>query len=164
MPKFLSSLVPKIGSCKNNLLFFLSKYAPISLLTELKAIPGSIIVMESARRLTKMLADTHHCLGERDAVVTRELTKRFEEVRRGPLNELVQHYTTAGSPKGEVTVIIGPQSDATPKISSKLLNQMLETAFEGGSLRDAISSVSNETGLPRRAVYQSALKLKKGQK
>ena len=118
--------------------------------------------MESARRLTKMLADTHHCLGERDAVVTRELTKRFEEVRRGTLDELVRHYASTGPPKGEVTVIIGPRSDTAPQISSKALDQMLEAAFEGASLRDAINLVSAETGLPRRSVYQSALKLTKG--
>ena len=136
--------------------------ARLRTLTELKAIPGSIIVMESARRLTKMLADTHYCLGERDAVVTRELTKRFEEVRRGTLDELVRHYTSTGPPKGEVTVIIGPRSDTAPQISSKALDQMLEAAFEGASLRDAINLVSAETGLPRRFVYQSALKLTKG--
>jgi len=136
--------------------------ARLRTLTELKAIPGSIIVMESARRLTKMLADTHHCLGERDAVVTRELTKRFEEVRRGTLDELVRHYASTGPPKGEVTVIIGPRSDTAPQISSKALDQMLEAAFEGASLRDAINLVSAETGLPRRSVYQSALKLTKG--
>ena len=120
--------------------------------------------MESARRLTKMLADAHHCLGERDAVVARELTKRFEEVRRGTLNELVRHYTITGPPKGEITVIIGPGSNAGPQISSTILDQMLEAAFEGNSLRDAINWVSAEADLPRRTVYQRALKLNKGRK
>ena len=131
-------------------------------LTELKAIPGSIVIMESAKRLSKMLADANHALGEREAVVTRELTKRFEEVRRGPLNELVRYYAAAGPPKGEVTVIIGQKCESVPQISIRILNQMLEEAFEKVSLRDAINSVSNETGLPKRIVYQNALKLKKG--
>ncbi|MBM08891.1 MAG: 16S rRNA (cytidine(1402)-2'-O)-methyltransferase [Magnetovibrio sp.] len=145
--------------------FFFQGFLPakkgqrLRVLAELKTIPGSIVVMESAQRLIKMLIDAHDCLGNRNAVITRELTKRFEEVQRGSLRELVQMYKRAGPPKGEVTVIIGPNTINRLEIDKKNLSKMLETAFKTLSSRDAITYVSKETKVPRRIVYQAALRL-----
>ena len=130
-------------------------------LSALATIPGSLVVMESAKRLATMLADAHQCLGIRDAAVTRELTKRFEEVRRGPLEELATHYAEAGPPKGEVTVVIGPPNSATSEIDPAVLDEMLLGTLANASVRDAANAIAAETGLARRTVYKRALELNK---
>ena len=71
------------------------------------SIPGTLVIFESPRRLAATLEDAAAVLGERQAAVTRELTKLFEEVRRGSLAELAQAYAREPPPKGEVVVVIG---------------------------------------------------------
>src|SRR5690606_21372052 len=77
-------------------------------LTELAAIPGTLVFFESPRRLAEMLADAAAVLGARPAAVARELTKFYENVRRGPLAELAAHYEADEEARGEIVVIIGP--------------------------------------------------------
>ena len=74
-------------------------------LRSLAAVPGSLVILESAKRLGAMLSDAAEELGQRPAAVTRELTKKFEEVRRDRL-DMLPPTTRAGAPKGEVTVVI----------------------------------------------------------
>lgn len=129
--------------------------------TELEAlrdIPATLVFLESARRLAESLADMAKVLGERDGAVARELTKLFEEVRRGSLAELAAHYGTEGPPKGEVVVVVGPPPPpATP--TAEALDGLLRQALESESLRDAATRVASETGLPRRQVYNRALEI-----
>jgi len=129
-------------------------------LRELAAVPGTLVIMESAKRLRAMLADAAAELGPRPAAVTRELTKKFEEVRRGELPDLVSHYADAGPPKGEVTVVIGPPL-ADAGIDDTTLDAQLRTALAGATVRDAAALVTAATGLPKRRVYARALELSK---
>ena len=124
-------------------------------LTELKAVPASLVFFESAQRLAESLAAMREVLGERDAAVGRELTKRFEEMRRGPLSELAAHYRDAGPPRGELVVVVGPPRDDEPVDLDGLLRSALATQ----SLRDAADAVAAATGRPRREVYARALVL-----
>jgi 16S rRNA (cytidine1402-2'-O)-methyltransferase len=125
-------------------------------LAELAAVPATLVFFESARRLADALADMHDRLGDRQASVGRELTKRFEEMRRGTLSALAAHYREAGPPKGEVVVIVGaPRDDAAP-VS---LDALLSDALAHQSLRDAAEAVAKATGRPRREVYARALEL-----
>jgi 16S rRNA (cytidine1402-2'-O)-methyltransferase len=96
-------------------------------------------------------------LGPRPAAVARELTKLFEEVRRGDLATLAAHYA-AGPPRGEVVVVIGPPLAEKPAEAS-VLDQALTEALARMSLRDAVDRVAASTGEPRRAVYLRALAL-----
>ena len=131
-------------------------------LAELAAVPATLIVFESARRLDAALADMAAVLGDRPAAVARELTKRFEEVRRGSLHELAAHYAAASPPKGEIVVVIGPPS-AVPRqevaAGAATLDDMLRDALAGASLRDAAATVAIACNLPRREVYARALAL-----
>ena len=77
-------------------------------LTEVADQPRTLVLFEAARRLPAALAELAQALGPREAAVARELTKRFEEVRRGPLDRLAADYARAGAPKGEVVLVIGP--------------------------------------------------------
>jgi len=129
-------------------------------LQDLADIPGTLVFLESAKRLAKSLADMADVLGNRDAAMGRELTKMFEEVRRGPLAELADHYHAAGPPKGEVTLVIAPPG-AAAIMGDDELDRLLAEALKDGSVRDAADTVAVISALPRRKVYARALELKK---
>ena len=122
---------------------------------------ASLVFFESPRRLAGCLADLAQVLGERDAVIARELTKRFEEVRRGPLSELALDAARSGPPKGEIVVIVGPPGAAAPP-SEETIDTMLREALNDHSLRDAVDMVTARTGVARRTVYARALSLADG--
>src|SRR3546814_15962818 len=98
--------------------------------------------------------------GVREAAVTRELTKKFEEVRRGSLAGLAAHYAAAGPPKGEVTLVIGPPAEEAA--SEADLDAALAAAMRQGPLRQAVVAVAAELGLPRKQVYARALQFRDG--
>ncbi|MBP0575553.1 16S rRNA (cytidine(1402)-2'-O)-methyltransferase, partial [Mycobacterium tuberculosis] len=75
---------------------------------ELKPLPATLVLYETGPRLPESLADLAEGLGPRPAAVCRELTKAFEEVRRGDLAALAAYYAEAGAPKGEIVLVIGP--------------------------------------------------------
>jgi 16S rRNA (cytidine1402-2'-O)-methyltransferase len=123
----------------------------------LQSLAATLVFFEAPHRLPESLADMEEVLGNRPAAVARELTKMFEEVRRGPLSKLAAHYGQAGPPKGEVVVVVGPASPAAPETAG--LDERLRRALAGMSLRDAANAVAEATGLPRRQVYARALEL-----
>jgi 16S rRNA (cytidine1402-2'-O)-methyltransferase len=96
-------------------------------------------------------------LGMRPAAVAREMTKRFEDVRRGGLADLAAYYKAAGPPKGEIAVVIGPPEAAAAATSADDVERRLDRALETMSLRDAAEAVARATGLARREVYARAL-------
>jgi 16S rRNA (cytidine1402-2'-O)-methyltransferase len=129
-------------------------------LAQLAAIPGTLVIFEAPRRLAAMLADAAAVLGERKTAVARELTKFFEEVRRGTLAELASAYAQEVPPKGEVVVVIGaPRGNESPVKKTENLDERLAKALEGHSLKEAVGRVAADTGLPRREVYARALEL-----
>ena len=128
-------------------------------LAGLAAVAATQVFLESPRRLAPSLADMAEILGDRPAVVARELTKMFEEVRRGTLSELAEHYRDAGPPKGEVTVVVAG-AGPPPAIGAAEVERLLRAALERLSLRDAVAQVADATGLPRKQVYDRALDLK----
>jgi 16S rRNA (cytidine1402-2'-O)-methyltransferase len=130
-------------------------------LLELADVKATLVLLESAQRLAAALADMADALGPRDAAVARELTKLFEEVRRGTLPDLAAHYRQAGAPKGEVTIVVGPPSPPPP-VGEAEAERLLVEALERLSPRDAAASVAKATGLPRRRLYARAIALKAG--
>ncbi len=127
---------------------------------EVAGLGATLVCYESAQRLAALLADLAGVLGPRPAAVARELTKLFEEVRRGTLPELAAHYAGAGPPKGEVVVVIGPPSDSDSETLDEAgLDAALRQALATSSLRDAVATVCRLSGQPRKAVYARALAL-----
>lgn len=126
-------------------------------LGELVGVPATLVLLESPRRLAAALADMADVLGPRPATVARELTKRFEELRRGTLGELADHYRDHGSPKGEIVIVVGPPEAQT--VDDVQIDDKLRQALATLSVRDAAAAVSVATGLPRRRVYARALEL-----
>lgn len=129
-------------------------------LEELGATAGTLVFYESPRRLQEMLTDAAAVLGaKREAVIARELTKKFEEFRQGGLQELADFYAESGDPKGEIVVLIAPRGeDAAPEAAD--IEAMLRQALAQYSVKEAAELVARATGLPKREVYQRALTLK----
>ena len=131
-----------------------------SFLSELAAIPATLVLYESPRRLPEALADMAEVLGDRPAAVARELTKMHEEVRRGGLSELAAHYSETGAPKGEIVVVVGPP--AAEEVDWDAIDRELRQLLAQESLRSAVDAVAADSGAPRKAVYKRALALKDG--
>ena len=127
-------------------------------LEELKSLRATLIFFESAQRLDDTLADMLAVFGGRDAVVARELTKLHEEVRRGTLADLAEHYAKAGAPKGEVTLLIGPPPDVEADFAK--IEEALEQALPFMPLKAASDLIAGLTGAPRKQVYDLGLKKK----
>jgi 16S rRNA (cytidine1402-2'-O)-methyltransferase len=128
-------------------------------LTELAAIPGTLVFFESPRRLADMLGDGAAVLGTRPAAVARELTKYYETVRRGTLDELAMHYEGAEEARGEIVVIIGPPGAQELTPGEDAIDALLRTALDAVSLKEAVAQVAAQTGQPRRKIYARALEL-----
>lgn len=122
----------------------------------LKAIEATLVFYESPRRLAAMLDDARAVLGDRPAAVCRELTKRFEEARRGPLSELSGHFTQA-PPKGEIVVLIEKGDSETIKDID--LEQEVNAALETMSVRDVADTLAHRLGVKRRMIYQMAMRI-----
>ena len=136
-----------------------AKAARRAALEKVADIPGTLVFYESPKRLGAMLADAAEVLGiERQGVMCRELTKKFEEVRRGSLKELAADYAGKG-PKGEVVVLVDRGRLET--VSEFDLEVELRRAMMDLSVRDAVDLVAQAHGLPRRKVYQAALAMEK---
>ncbi len=129
-------------------------------LAELAEIPVTLIFYESAKRLAAALADMAAELGDRSAAVTRELTKLHEEIRRGTLSELAQHYQEAGPPKGEIVIVVGPPLEKAALTEAKL-DELILTLLPDKSVRDVAAELALGTGLPKRQIYARALELAK---
>ena len=125
-------------------------------LNELRSVPGTLIFYEAPHRLATTLKDAYETLGEREAVVARELTKLHEEIRRGRLNELAMHYANEENPRGEIVVLIDrnvidePARDTTSSVAA-LVDQF---EHEGLDHRAALKKAARELGLSRAEAYR----------
>ncbi len=131
-------------------------------IAELRDLGMTLVFYESPKRVSEMLSDLGQVLGgARPAVVCRELTKRFEEVTRGPLAELCEIF--ADRPvKGEIVVLVGPAGKT--EVTDGDVQAALEVAMKKERVKDAATMVSGALGLPRRQVYQMALEMAKADK
>ncbi|WP_073250212.1 16S rRNA (cytidine(1402)-2'-O)-methyltransferase [Shimia gijangensis] len=126
-------------------------------LEALRDVPGTLVFYESPRRVAEMLKDAARVMGDdRQAAVCRELTKKFEEVRRGTLSDLASELDGVNV-KGEIVVLI--DRAAPREISDEDLTEALTEALKSMSVRDAADGVAKAFGAHKRKVYQMALKI-----
>ena len=133
-----------------------AKGARQTFIRELAQVQATVILYESPKRVKALLDDLVRELGEgRKSVVCRELTKRFEEVSRGTLGELAAAFD-GRAVKGEIVVLI----DRAPEqlADAATVEQALDQALTHMTMKDAAAAVAQAYGLPRRDVYQLALK------
>lgn len=124
---------------------------------EIKGIAATLVLFETGPRIAAALADLAAGLGSREAAVCRELTKLYEEVRRGDLASLARHYGAAEEPRGEIVIVIAPPG--APARDAVELDVLLQQALARVSVKEAVAEIAAVTGRPRREVYQRALAL-----
>ncbi|SDI48766.1 16S rRNA (cytidine1402-2'-O)-methyltransferase [Actinokineospora alba] len=118
--------------------------------------PRTAVFFESPHRIASLLADAAEVLGaDRRAAVCRELTKTYEEVRRGGLAELAK-WAEEGV-RGEITVVLsGAEPVETPDLET-LVEQVRELAAAGARLKDAAAEVAAEHGVSKKSLYDAAV-------
>ena len=126
---------------------------------ELAEIPATLVFYESPKRIAATLNDAIATLGgSRNAAIARELTKKFEEVRRGTLNDL-RDSVAAQPPKGEIVLLID-RARSSP-VNQDDIDDQIRNALDKMSVKDAADMVSAATGQPKRKIYQRALAIDK---
>jgi 16S rRNA (cytidine1402-2'-O)-methyltransferase len=120
----------------------------------------TMVFFESPHRLADALADAAAAFGaDREAAVCRELTKTYEEIRRGGLAELAEW--AAGGVKGEITLVVAGAADVPVHLSAdEIAVAVAEEEAAGATRKDAIRAVVVRTGLPRRTVYDAVVAAK----
>ena len=116
-----------------------------------------LVFFEAPPRLADALVDADAAFGpQREAAVCRELTKTYEEIRRGPLAELAEW--AAEGVKGEITLVVAGAVPAAVDLDpADLAAAVAAEEAAGATRKDAIRSVVVRTGLPRRAVYDAVV-------
>lgn len=130
------------------------------LLASLKQEKRTLVFYESPRRLLTCLNDIDELLGEREVVVSREMTKIYEEFLRGTAGRLLADLGEL-QVKGEVTLIVAGCSGGASEVSDAELRAYKEQVRleegEGLSLRDMADRIARETGVSRRRIYRLLL-------
>jgi len=146
--------------------FFFAGFLPAkqaarrSRLSELAQVPGSLVFFEAPHRVGETLADMADVLGDRSAVVARELTKLHEDIMRGRLAHLAKE-TAAEALKGEIVIVIGPE-EAGP-VRDETISARLDEALRLMSFKDAAKVVAEEFNVPKARVYGLGLKARKNE-
>ena len=126
----------------------------------LRTEPRTMIFYESPLRLLATLKSALETLGDRKAVVAREVTKKFEEIHRGTLSDAIARFTEVKA-KGEITLVIeGSCVAAEPVSDDQVLEALQSFLAQGMSERDAVRHVTALYSRPRKEVYARMLKLK----
>ncbi|MCK5284987.1 MAG: 16S rRNA (cytidine(1402)-2'-O)-methyltransferase [Alphaproteobacteria bacterium] len=133
--------------------------ARCKVLEEWKCVSASLIVFETAQRLLASLEDICTVLGECSVAVVREMTKLYEEVRRGNVSDLILHYKKEGAPKGEIVLVIGAVGEQ--KMSDGEVTEKLRCALTTMGTKEAASYVAEISNKSRREIYNLALELLK---
>jgi 16S rRNA (cytidine1402-2'-O)-methyltransferase len=127
-------------------------------ITEIATLPATLVLFEAGSRIADTLTLLAQRLGSREAVICRELTKLHEEVRRGDLAALADHYGGGGEVRGEFVIVIAPATDVPA--DEQDIDDMLRRALASASVKEAVAAIADATGRPRRHIYQRALAIK----
>lgn len=127
-------------------------------IAEAASFRGTLAFYESGPRLAACLAALREGLGDREAAVAREISKRFEETVTGTLSELAARYADS-PPKGEIVIIVAPPGEAEAA-SAADVDAALRGALASLSPSRAAAEVAARLGLPKRQVYERAQQLK----
>jgi 16S rRNA (cytidine1402-2'-O)-methyltransferase len=148
--------------------FFFAGFLPVkdgqrrTRLQEVARIPGTLIFFESPRRLAASLKAMLEVLGDRPAAVARELTKTFEEARRGTLAELAAHYDAAETPKGEVVVCVGPPLEEAVAEGVDVDRLLLDLARDMPASK-AAGEAAKMTGQAKQDLFRRLVELRDAQ-
>lgn len=128
-------------------------------LAEVAGLRATLVAYESGPRTAKTLAAMAEVLGDREAVVAREISKAFEEVATGTLGELAARYADA-APRGEIVIVVGPPGDEPVEADPGAVDAALVEAMARLPASKAAGEVAKRFGLDRRSLYERAMELK----
>lgn len=133
-----------------------------SRIAALADVTATLIFYESPHRITSSLEDLADILGPRKAAIAREITKKFEEVRRGTLAELAI-WSAATPPRGEIAIVVSSNAEGEREIDDAAIIAAAEQALADKGPAAAAKAVSQALGVPRPRVYNLILSLRKDQ-
>ena len=128
-------------------------------LEALKSAEATLIAFESPHRIAATLADIAAIMGARPVAVTRELTKLYEEILRGPAPDIAAQLAARVSIKGEITLVIAPPTEEGAPDSAAIDRELIAAASEL-SPSAAASLVARRSGLAKKDLYARLLELK----
>jgi 16S rRNA (cytidine1402-2'-O)-methyltransferase len=125
-------------------------------LTDVRAISSTLIFYEAPHRVAESLQDAREILGERECVVAREITKLHEEIVRGRLSDLAEHFRSGDSARGEMVIVIDRNviEEAKADAGEDIAARVAALEAEGLDQRAALKRVARESGLSRSEVYR----------
>ncbi len=125
-------------------------------------VEATLIFFETAPRLLASLKTMQEVFGGRTLAVVREITKLFEEVRRGSAAELLVYYEAAGKPRGEIVLLVGPpEKVGAKKLGDKEIEKRLRGLLERMKTKEAAYIIAEEAGITRKEAYDLAVRLTK---
>ncbi len=132
------------------------------ILDQLEPQPSTLIFYESANRLPVLMREILDVMGDRQAVIARELTKIHEEILRGPLSMVAKEISVRPDLKGECTLLVAGR-ERRREINRQFIRNHLRRLRQDKDrpLSDLVKEVATEYGLSRKLIYEEALKLKK---
>jgi len=135
------------------------KNARVKYLTEVKDYDTALLFYETPHRLLDALNDMHELLSPRRCAVVREISKIYEETVAGDFDEVIADFRAREEIKGEYVIVIAKPDKQKKDITAVDLDKLLVDAMQTLSLRDAVNSVADATGIKKKVVYSAALAL-----
>jgi 16S rRNA (cytidine1402-2'-O)-methyltransferase len=131
-------------------------------LAEFRSLETTLIFYEAPHRIVETLHDVLEVLGEREAVVARELTKLHETVERGRLSQLLEQFSSGGAIRGEIVLLIDRKVIEEPRLESdELMKLVAEWQAEGLDERAALKRAAKKLGLTRDDAYRQLMRKKR---
>jgi 16S rRNA (cytidine1402-2'-O)-methyltransferase len=128
-------------------------------LSELRSLETTLIFYEAPHRIVDTLHDVLEILGDREAVVARELTKLHETVERGRLSQLLEHFSSGSAVRGEIVLLIDRNVIQQPRLESdELIKLVAEWQAEGLDERAALKRAAKKLGLTRDDAYRQLMR------
>lgn len=134
--------------------------ARVDLFNELKDINTTLVFYETAQRLCKTLKIMDEMFGQREIAIAREITKIYEECKKGTAHELLEFYSE-NSPKGEIVIMIAPPLEKN--INDYDIESELKLRLDKMSVKSAVKEVALLSGISKNEIYNIALRLKNEQ-
>jgi len=132
----------------------------IEYLERVKGSPETLIFYESPKRVIKTLEAITEVFGDRNASISREITKMYEETLRGPLLEIKSTLESRDSLKGEFVLVVEGDTREKADFDSKTIDDLLHyLKKEGHSLKDAVKQVATDSGVSKSKIYKKALQI-----
>ena len=132
----------------------------IEYLERIKDYPETLIFYESPKRVIKTITVMIEVLGDRNASISREITKMYEETLRGLLSDILTNLDSRDSLKGEFVLVVEGNSQDKPDFDSETIDELLHyLKKEGHSLKDAVKQVVADSGVSKSKIYKKALQI-----